>query len=70
MRQQLRAGPRSKGLHIRFNHPIEGALMMTMLDEYVRWAFKPPFGGHYGGLFAPPHGRHYTTLPSLQVKSM
>jgi hypothetical protein len=42
--------PSSKGLHIRFNHPIEGALMMIMLDEYVRWALKPPFGGHYGGL--------------------
>jgi hypothetical protein len=36
-----------------FNHPIEGALMMTMRDEYVRWALKPPFGGHYGGLFTP-----------------
>ncbi len=27
--------------------------MMTMRDEYVRWALKPPFGGHYGGLFTP-----------------
>ncbi len=40
-----------------------------MLDEYVRWALKPPFGGHYGGaLCTDPHGRalHNIALPAGQ----